>query len=167
MLAATVHASILFISPICWLAHRTYSFRFYLIIQFASLFLFFTHGLDSLPSQLMARTTYTYYLDSVSMGSTLNTGIKYLTIRMESLFVLLYYPKLLKEYPRYVVPFNMFFFSVVFGDLFANIFILHHMEYYFDGSFFIVIPLFLSSVFKRGNSYRIAQSFVLYVLITV
>lgn len=161
LLAATVHMSILFISPVYWLANRTYSYRFYLIVQFATLFLFFTHLSDHFFSQLIAFTSYENYLGSIFMDSALHSGLKYLTIRIGSLFVLLYYRKLLKEYPQYLVHFNMFFFSLVTGDLFANIWILARMNHYLTWSSYIVIPLFLSSVFRHGASRAVACSFVL------
>ena len=161
LLASTVHTSILFISPVYWLANRMYSYRVYLIVQFASLILFFTHLMNTLLLRLVSFTSYVGYLDSIFIDSGMNSGIKYLICRVGSLFILLYYDKLLKKYPQYIVPFNMFFFSVVAGDLFANIWILARMANYFTWSSFIVLPLFLTTAFKREASYRIALSFVL------
>lgn len=162
LLAATVHMSILFISPVYWLANRTYSYRFYLIVQFATLILYFTHLTDNLLLRLMSFSSYANYLDTqFAAEAATNSGIKYLALRLCSVFVILYYGKLLKKYPQYLVPFNMFFFSLVAGDLFVNIRILARMNLYFCWSSYMVIPLFLAAVFKREPSRRIAQSFVL------
>lgn len=164
LLAASVHGSILFISPVYWLANRAYSYKFYLIVQFTSMFIYFyLKGLMATTlTRLVLQTSYAHYIGGV-FGNSVDQGVIYWTIRIGMLFVLLYYSKLLKKYPQYLVPLNMFFFTAVACDVFSCIWILSRMANYFYWSFFIVVPLFLSAVFKRGTSYRLSQLFVLAV----
>lgn len=163
LLATSMHISILFVSPIYWLANRTYSYWFYLITQFASFLLLATHLTDSLLVRLMSVTSYAHYISSQFMDISYHWGISYLSYRIGVFIVLLFYNRLLKEHPQYIVIFNMFFFLVVSNDLFDNIKILSRMPLYFEWSKLIVIPIFLSTIFRQTVLYVTSRWFVLVV----
>lgn len=163
LLGTLFHISILFVAPLYWLANKAYDVKFYLIVQTITLVFFYTHVIDNFFIKLLSYTNYSFYVDSQFLSSTVNSGISFVFRRIGSVFVLFYYGKLLRIYPKYVVYFNMFFLMVVTTDLFANIFIFARIIRFFSWSELIVIPVFVSSVFKTGESFRLVQSFVLAV----
>lgn len=161
LLGASIHVSIVFVAPMYWIVHKTYDAKLLFVIQFITLFCFFTHISDVLFVKLISLTSYGHYIDSHFMESGLESGMGFLARRIISFVVLLCYGRLVKCYPKYTVWVNMYFLMVVTSDLFANIVILARMTKYFCWSTFVVIPLFLSAMFKAGESRLLARAFML------
>lgn len=153
LLAASFHISALFLIPLYYFAGmriRTvlYSVVFiivWLISQFNIFYnaLLWLVGLTPYGSYVMKG----YYLNQTKV----NSGFGFLFDNLVGLAVMLGAHPFLKKYPQFRVYFNVYFLYLLTKNLFFNVEIFSRIVLYFQWSLFIVLPLFIISVYNHKS----------------